>query len=393
MNDAKIISAAIGSQEAFTAVYAHVAESDLGPQAAFVWPLVVSWYGRDPSAPRIDAQLLREMLSRSVSEKVRDIIVGWYDSLPESPSPANAVQALLEAKRFVAQQEHLAAVAAGDFGRAADTWQELEALIAATTLEGRHVEFADVSRIYAPEARGTVVKLHPAALQQAIPGIAPGETVVLLARPNMGKTLFAVHFTGAAARAGHRVDYFGNEEPINTTHRRLVANLNQRDSADCDAAGEAAVAHAIARGLENARLYHAEPGNMRELEYIVKQDKPALVILDQIRNFEGKKDDAMHARLEDLQKEFRAMAARHKFAAISITQAGDSAQGKIWLDMGDVDNSNTGIPGACDALVGIGASAQMKDTNTRAISFPKNKLGHWYEGITVAINPRQSRIL
>jgi hypothetical protein len=43
--------------------------------------------------------------------------------------------------------------------------------------------------------------------------------------------------------------------------------------------------------------------------------------------------------------------------------------------MGDVDFSNTGIPGAADCMIGIGATREYIAQGHRMLSFPKNKIG------------------
>jgi hypothetical protein len=81
---------------------------------------------------------------------------------------------------------------------------------------------------------------------------------------------------------------------------------------------------------------------------------------------------------------------------MSVTQAGDSADGKKFLEMGDVDYSNTGIPAACDVLLGIGADDSMIRLSERGISFPKNKVGvgsDSHDGVIVKVRSEVSRVL
>ena len=64
--------------------------------------------------------------------------------------------------------------------------------------------------------------------------------------------------------------------------------------------------------------------------------------------------------------------------------------------MGDVDFSNTGIPAACDVLLGIGANEEAQRQMERGISFPKNKIGvgdSSHEGVFVKVRPAISRVL
>ena len=54
--------------------------------------------------------------------------------------------------------------------------------------------------------------------------------------------------------------------------------------------------------------------------------------------------------------------------------------------MGDVDSSNTGIPGACDVLLGVGATDQQKAQGSRVLSLSKNKSGGVHDNFPVRFN-------
>ena len=391
MNDAKVLSACLASRSAFEHVQPFIEENDHSPQSAIWWPQVVAWYARDPRATAVDVELFRSLTKRQLPPKNAESLLGWLDALPPAPSPENAVLALLELKRFNAQQDHLAAVSAGNTERAQHTWAVYESLIRATTLGGESVVFADNDSVFAPESRGVVVRVAPAGLQQRVGGMAAGDSMVVYARPEMGKTAFVVNLGSVVANDGHRVLYLGNEEPVVRTMRRFVSRLCGQTVEYCEEHWEGALAAAKRRGYDRIKFKHLEPGSLAEIEAAIIAARPNLVILDQVRNIKSR-GDSLTIRLEEVQQEFRAMASRYQFAAVSVTQAGDSASGQTFLDMGDVDSSNTGLPGACDVMVGIGANTHMMETDRRGISLPKNKLGHTHESFTVTIDKARNRI-
>ena len=80
-------------------------------------------------------------------------------------------------------------------------------------------------------------------------------------------------------------------------------------------------------------------------------------------------------QLEAAAISIRNIGKKYDAIAISVSQAGDSAEGKAILTMSDIDNSKTGLPGACDVLMGIGSTEEQKREGLRVISLPKNKLG------------------
>ena len=78
--------------------------------------------------------------------------------------------------------------------------------------------------------------------------------------------------------------------------------------------------------------------------------------------------------------------------AISVTQAGDSADNKAVLDMGDVDYSNTGIPAQADVMIGVGVTAELEAENRRMFSLPKNKISGDHSSFPVNVLPHLSRV-
>jgi KaiC/GvpD/RAD55 family RecA-like ATPase len=215
--------------------------------------------------------------------------------------------------------------------------------------------------------------------------------VVVFARPEVGKTLFVVQLACKAARDGHRVLYLGNEEPLSRTVKRAVSCLTGKTNAEIEPRWEAALAAVRKGGLDNVIFHHLEPGTLAEVERCVRVAKPALVIIDQIRNITAEGDSST-VRMEDVQKAVRSMAAKYSFAAVSVTQAGNTAENKLFLDMADVDSSKTGIPGACDLMIGLGMEEGDKDRPKRGISLPKNKLGHTHEGFVVSFHQHKTQI-
>jgi hypothetical protein len=148
---------------------------------------------------------------------------------------------------------------------------------------------------------------------------------------------------------------------------------------------------AVQGGIENLRIRELSPGSLAELERLVRLEKPAVLIVDQLRNVKAKSEN-MTQRLDAVAQGVRALGKRYKMATISVTQAGDSARGKAVLDDGDIDSSNTGIPGAADVLIGIGMTEEMDAAGLRMLSICKNKITGWRGSFQVRIDPQLSRM-
>jgi len=109
-------------------------------------------------------------------------------------------------------------------------------------------------------------------------------------------------------------------------------------------------------------------------------------------NVSVSKSESKSGSLEQAAKEARGLAKRNNTLVVSVTQAADSATGRIVLGRGDVHNSNIGIPGQVDLMLGIGADESMEQRGLREISLVKNKISGNHDHFTVRFNPVLSRV-
>ena len=98
------------------------------------------------------------------------------------------------------------------------------------------------------------------------------------------------------------------------------------------------------------------------------------------------KSDSRTAELEAAGIEARAIAKEYNVLVISVTQAGDSATGKVYLDISDVDSSKTGIPASADLMIGLGADEAMKANGLIGFSLCKNKMSGDHAKFTCSVN-------
>lgn len=383
-----VISAVVGNRAAYDSVSPHVSPDDLSPQGKLVWPIIEQAYARDPKAPRLDRGIIAAQIARAIPEAHRKLITEWFAGLEDLASPVNAAHALLEAKRYQAQQAHLGAISGGDINLARDTWETYSRLLDATELGDADddVELFDNDTAFATEDRTKGVPFAPKALQDRVGRLIPGDAVIVLGRPEMGKTAFVGNIAAYAGNKGYRVLYLGNEEPVGRTAKRIISRLTDTPTGDCekDPAGSLKLAHE--RGYGNIKLKHLDGGGSpKAIEKVIRKVRPALVIVDQVRNVSAGGENLTQS-MEAVAKALRVFGARYQCATIGVVQAGDSADGKDNIGMGDIDSSNTGVPGACDVLIGIGANHEMVNTPHRVISLPKNKIGHNHDSFMVTVD-------
>lgn len=167
---------------------------------------------------------------------------------------------------------------------------------------------------------------------------------------------------------------------------RTIARLSKMSKTEILEKPDEAERRAFERGYGNLVVAGLSPGNFFEIRKLVEKFDPKVVILDQLRNI----DVASESRVQGLEKaatEARNLAKRYGLVVVSVTQAGESAEGKAILDRSDIDFSKTGIPATADLMVGIGADSAMEQHGLRTISLPKNKLSGNHDFFTVSINP------
>ena len=114
-------------------------------------------------------------------------------------------------------------------------------------------------------------------------------------------------------------------------------------------------------------------------------------MIDQMRNVRANTENNTQ-RLEVVAQELRNIGRRHECLVISVTQVGDSGRDKLVLNDGDIDGSNTGIPGACDVIVMIGSNEEFELRDLRHLTLAKNKRGGDHSSFTVRVDRDISRV-
>lgn len=229
------------------------------------------------------------------------------------------------------------------------------------------------------------IRMWPKALNDRLDGGAlRGHHILVYARPETGKTLFAINLCAGFLHQRLNVLYVGNEEPVADVRDRVRARLLKITKGDVRRDG-AAVARRLAQVQLGSLHIAGGVGTFRDVRKLLARDKYDVVILDQLRNLRMS-GDSKTENLEEAAKGARELAKDYNALVVSVTQAGDSATDKVYLRMSDVDSSKTGIPGAVDLMIGIGADEGMKLNGLLGVSLPKNKLSGIHDKFTVTAN-------
>ena len=398
MKERNVLASTIQSREAYDTIADHVKREDLSEQGWIVWECLTDYYGADPSAPSADPTLLGEAVARKVmADKHKDMFRSLVASTAAADcSPANVVEDFLAHKREICAQELAnALLTKGAVSRLMD---EYESLQSATDLEAErgsevrqgHSVSELVSTGFDPE---NLIEIWPPSLNQRLDGgVKPGHHIVLFARPEMGKTMTVIEMVAGFLSQGLVTLYIGNEDPINDINMRVINRLTGMNK--YDVLNEPNKADELAREKNYDLLIMASlaPGSPREITQLIEKHAPDVLVLDQLRNLDMSQDNYVLA-LENAAKQARQWAKRYSCVVVSVTQAGDSAEGKSILEMGDVDYSNTGIPAQADVMIGLGANKQNKARGEIVMSLPKNKVSARHEYFAVLTEPSLSQLI
>lgn len=391
----QILSATLQSRECYELFAQHLNPKRWSREFQIVFGYISDYYTRDKNATAVDLAVLEQIVTGSVqNEKHAEKFLTYIkEAASAEHSSANIKEAVLIAKR---NELALALALAITNGKDhVDLLEEYNSLLSVESIEASQesgVETytdADMETLLLEEQDRTgVIPIYPKALMERLDGGLKGsDHMIIIARPEAGKTALILTIACAIARSGQRVVIFNNEERISRLYIRAISCITGLTVADVRANIYKAKEIAIERGFSNMVFVSMSPGSPKQIEEeLDKYPDCKCFIVDQLRNLNVKSENKTQ-QLEEAAKAIRNIAKARNLVAISVTQAGDSAEGKSVLGMGDVDSSNTGIPGACDVLLGVGANEQQKAEGVRILTPIKNKITGDHEPFPTRINP------
>lgn len=399
MSERKVLAAVLRSRKAYEQISPAVKEGVFTEQAAVVWRAVEEYYTRDRDALSTDLDIIRGSIGRSLtSPKHRETFDALVKDLGDAEcSPANVADDFLAVRREAAGAKLASALITNrpdvDIQGLLEDYELCRKLDVEE--DGRQVfKGLPLQEICKTYSETELIKVWPQALNQRLDGgLLRGHHLIVFARPEMGKTLFLVNAVAGFLAQGLGVLYVGNEDPISDIALRVICRLTKRNKFDVLENPEESDSVARDLGYDNLVLASLAPGTPREIEQLVTEFKPSVVLIDQLRNISVPNKEGNYVQqLEKAATAARNIGKRNGVLVLSVTQAGDSASGKAVLEMGDVDSSNTGIPAQADVMVGIGATQEDSQMGRRVLSLPKNKRSGNHEFFPVKVDTTMSRM-
>lgn len=389
-----ILAAAIKSREAFDELLVADIDGDLSDIGKVVWKEIKGFYSNDAQAIQVNRQIFDSSIARKYekhSDKIREFI-----DLAEDISVANVVKEVFEVKLEAVRHKMSQALVANKDDEYISLREQYDSLrrgeLGVENKVSEVVIAKSLSTILKTHSSDNKIKLLPRSLNTATDGgVVRGNHIVLYAPTEMGKSLFCLNLTYGFLKQGLKVMYGCNEDPEDAMLLRLFYRLSGMTKQEIEINPDIAEQRALASGYNNLVYVDLQPGTEREIRDLIEEYEPDILIVDQIRNLDMKESSKVLS-LEKAATMMRNIGKQHNLVPVSVTQAADSATGKIMLDRGDIDFSNVGIPGTADLMVGIGADADMEMRGQRMLSIVKNKISGEHEPLRISFDNKLTKV-
>ena len=395
MLDQKILSSAASSKRAWEELSTLEAFNDLGEASKVIWKEISTFYKKDPEAEHIDKTIIKERLkSKFPKQDHFEQFSAIVDTLTKI-SEINLVDLVRETRLDALAQEMAVNLVDHKYDKVDKQIESYEQLRVGTVADPEsgilraptHEELLEL------RDRGDRIKVAPGALNNSLAG-GPrwGNNIFLFARPEVGKTACAITMAYGFLVQGYTTLYMGNEEPAEDVLERIKSRCCNAPIGWVRDHPQEADARAIEKGYGNLVFWEPEMGGtILELEQKVDLVKPKVVIIDQMRNMQSA-GEGEHQKYEALGKIIRDMAKKQKFVAICLGQAGAEAEDKAVLTQNDIYGSKTGVQGAFDTILGVGATYEMIERGELCITPVKNKIGSVHRPIKLRLDKQRSKV-
>jgi replicative DNA helicase len=230
-------------------------------------------------------------------------------------------------------------------------------------------------------------------LNRSMRRLRPGDFGIIAGRPDKGKTTFLtseVTFFAPQLPADRNIIWLNNEGPGRRITPRLYQSaLNfsmdemKQEQSKPDANGKHDYGHsalvdayrkAVTR-LDKIRIIDVHGFNTGQIEAILEEGNPGVIIYDMIDNIRGFASEARtDLALEEMYKWARERSVKYDCIGLATSQISNDGDGMQFPTLGMLKDSKTGKQGACDFQLMIGASNDVGLSGSRFMSLPKNKL-------------------
>jgi replicative DNA helicase len=368
--------------------------SDLDPDVRGFILSFGEHFKKFPDVDTISYESYSTMLALK-GEQQDDTLLDRFEQIGLEPNPSvekQIIRHIIQISYSASVEESIAGYRLGSvndvYGDIRQTQEKFKKSLAGGNQGGRITD--SIEDILAEKASGMRFSWRYNPLNDSMHDVRTGKTVIVAARPDVGKTSFltdqVTHMRHSVKDQTDRPILWLNNEgkggEILLTAYRSAINATQDEIAAfggkrCQAAMDKYL------GAEDAFIvYDVHGRHYTEIEQIIEELNPCLVVcdmLDNIKGFEG--ESRTDLRLEQLYIWFRESSVIYDYFGIASSQLSAWAEGVAFPDKGMLKDSKTGKAGACEGIITIGKKNQEPEDeiglnpHTRYIGCPKNKFG------------------
>lgn len=220
-------------------------------------------------------------------------------------------------------------------------------------------------------------------LNRSMRGLRPGDFGIIAGRPDKGKTTFLTHIVTHFAPQlpeERNIIWLNNEGPGRRIIPRMyqsALNYSMDDMKREHTAGNLVDAYRALIGgrLDKIRVIDVHGMHVGQIESILEENNPGVVVADMIDNIKGFGSEARtDLALEEMYKWFRERCVKFDMIGLGASQISNDGDGQQFPTLGMLKDSKTGKQGACDFQLMIGASNDANLSGMRFLGLPKNKL-------------------
>ena len=391
----KIIKSALSSKESFLVLEKFDVFQALSDHGKILYEYIKEFYNTDLKAKSVDLDLLKNKIERDLP-KQKVLFFSILERLPkEDISFPNLFKEIVEIRKEDVGRKLSSILLSGDKAQAPaliEQYTTIEASLKALRDDDDVMVGVPIGDIVSRVSQANKIRLWPKALNDRCDGgVVRGNNILIFGRPEVGKSLFAINLCGGFLYDGYKVLFIENEDPTDITMSRIICRLSEKTIHEVIELADKLQKDVDAKGYKNLVFKSMSPGTFHEIQGLIDQHKPDIVIINQLRNIYCGKCERV-IQLERAATNSRNLAKKNNIVVVGISQAGDSADNKLVLEMGDIDFSNTGMPSQMDLIIGVGINPDFESKGQRMISLPKNKLGeHSY--FPVIVDTKISKII
>ena len=215
---------------------------------------------------------------------------------------------------------------------------------------------------------------------------------------NCGKSLFCISSAfgpGGWLEQGAKVVYLGNEEAIHRTKHRAICAYSGMENKQTKLSPEDFKLNVLKfdeNFKEKAIFIHRAGLPYYDVEKLIKEHTPDILIIDQIDKLQVKGDAPMHEKTRVVYTTMREYSVSHNLAIIGVCQASEAAHGKKFFGFDALEHSKTGKAAELDLCICIGKEALEEDNNVRYFYLAKNKLTGDVSTGSFTIDKERSRL-